>query len=108
MRVYCRAKPLQSSYQIVQADQPSNQETPRLSQMVEQAVLRPSTDPSLENCIKLGATTQNQTNQGGPKIHPTSLQICYSEREVYNYFMDGIFASNSSQEEIFEEIKPFV
>lgn len=39
---------------------------------------------------------------------PTSLQLVYSEREVYNYFMDGIFGPSSSQAEIFEEIKPFV
>ena len=45
---------------------------------------------------------------GQPKTLPTSLSLCYSEREVYNYFMDGVFAANSSQEEIFEEIKPFV
>lgn len=38
----------------------------------------------------------------------TSLRLVYSEREKYNFFMDGVFPPTSSQSEIFEEIKPFV
>ena len=53
----------------------------------------------------MGAATNDP---GGLKAHPTSLKICYSEREEYNYFMDGIFTADSSQADIFEEIKPFV
>jgi len=34
--------------------------------------------------------------------------LVFSEREVYNYFADGVFAPESTQSEIFEEIKPFV
>ena len=44
----------------------------------------------------------------GRVLPATSLQLAYSEGEVYNYFMDGVFAPHSSQSDIFEEIKPFV
>ena len=35
------------------------------------------------------------------KLVPTSLQLAYSEKEVYNYFFDGVFGPSSSQAEIF-------
>ena len=39
---------------------------------------------------------------------PTNLELVISEKETYNYFMDGVFGPNSSQQDIFEEIKMFV
>lgn len=82
-------KPLQSSYPIA-VDEESKTGTPvRKSQMAEQAVLRQSTDFSFNNCIDIGTSVTKDDN--GRLVPPTSLELTYSEKETYKYFMDGIF-----------------
>ena len=44
----------------------------------------------------------------GRAVPPTSLQLVFSEREVFSYFLDGVFVPESTQADIFAEVKPFV
>lgn len=58
------------------------------------------------NCIKTGtAGVKDATGRAKPT---TSLQLVYSEKEMYTFFVDGVFVPESSQADIFSEIKPFV
>ena len=44
----------------------------------------------------------------GKAAPPTSLQLIFGKNEIFSYFLDGVFVPESSQADIFAEVKPFV
>ena len=47
-------------------------------------------------------------DQHGKQVPPKSLKLVLNDLESYDYFVDGVFSPESTQSDVFEEIKPFI
>ncbi len=84
MRVYCRVKPLNSTIQDEE-----NEYT---------LALRQSTSTKQHSsCVNVVDNVEL----------PISLDL-QTDKELLTYHFDGVFKSNCSQMDVFEEVKPFV
>ena len=91
-RVYCRVKPMQSTYPIALAEESKSATPTKYNE--QQAILKQSTDTSLTSCIRIGPP--GLKDQNGKAEPSKSLQLVYSEREVFDYFVDGVFSPEST------------